>query len=253
MPGYKRAPRAQPRTSSRNSHRATRADRAPARESRTVLWTHTTRRTGGTAPARHAPPARTVRTSPPRARFHAPCPVTSAHHARNPAPARESRTVLWTHTTRRTGGTAPARHAPPVRTVRTSPPRARFHAPCPVTSAHHARNPAPARESRTVLWTHTTRRTGGTTPARHAPPVRTVHASSPRARFRARCEARGLAPSTEPRTRPRTSHRACGAYPRVRARRRFSAPFSSATSSPTANTSVPKHSTCGGIPAFAAP
>ena len=41
--------------------------------------------------------------------------------------------------------------------------------------------------------------------------------------------------------------------PRVRVKRRFSAPFSSATSSPTANTSVPKHSTCGGIPAFAAP
>ena len=42
-------------------------------------------------------------------------------------------------------------------------------------------------------------------------------------------------------------------HPRVRANRRLSAPFSSATSSPTANTSVPKHSTCGGMPAFAAP
>jgi hypothetical protein len=42
-------------------------------------------------------------------------------------------------------------------------------------------------------------------------------------------------------------------HPRVRANRRLSAPFSRATSSPTANTSVPKHSTCGGMPAFAAP
>ena len=76
------------------------------------------------------------------------------------------------------------------------------------------------------------------------------------------------APRVQPRTSARNAHRAtranraparerrtvrAGAYPRVRANRRLSAPFSSATSSPTANTSVPKHSTCGGIPAFAAP
>ncbi|MDQ0539723.1 hypothetical protein QF011_002287 [Curtobacterium flaccumfaciens] len=222
-PPQRRAKRPRP-------HRPT--DRAPCR-------------TGGTSRPGPAPPVRTVPTSSPGAHFHAPCPAATPHQAAETAPSdrpcivpdgrhvaarprasRPHRAHVGTRCAlpRTVPGrnTAPSTQRGPSqrsphragREARRSPAPRLPSAPCarrhPVrASTHRARlqrrtkRPRPHRPTDPAPC-----RTGGTSRPGTAPPVRTVRASSPGARFHAPCpaatqhQARNAARASEARTVP---------------------------------------------------